>query len=240
MADLLQHLLTVLHTGIAVVILGIVASFSPMLYTTHIATLSTNKKHKMYSAALMGGVTLALIGLIITFQIIQVSTLEAIISSTSKAIIVGVTSNVLIGLAFIAGGTWYLTNPQRKPKASSIQLESHGTTSPLVFISLGFVRTFMTVSGVGATYLAATAIADQGPHLLIQSLLTVIFLLSALIPFAVIALIVRHHRSSMTRLLNSTKLLLKKLNYQKVIAIAAITFGTAIVIINGLSALFIN
>lgn len=236
MAELLHNIISLVHTGIVVAILGVIASFSPILYTTQAATLSKSSRAKANTIALMTGIVLALISLIVTFQLVQVNTLEAIISSTSKAIVVGVTTNVVIGVLFISGGTWYLVRRHSTLHPSPIKIKKGRNRShPAFLVGLGFIRTFMTISGVGATYLAATAIADRGPHLLVQSILTVVFLLSALIPFGAIAFIMHRNRQYFTKIVHAARTLLWRLKYQKIIAIGAIVFGGTIVIINSLA-----
>lgn len=238
MAELLHNIISLVHTGIVVAILGVITEkLCLILYTTRLVPLSKSSRAKANTIALMTGIVLALISLIVTFQLVQVNTLEAIISSTSKAIVVGVTTNVVIGVLFISGGTWYLVRRRSTLRPSPIKIKKGRNRShPAFLVGLGFIRTFMTISGVGATYLAATAIADRGPHLLVQSILTVVFLLSALIPFGAIADFIMHrNRQYFTKIVHAARTLLWRLKYQKIIAIGVIVFGGAIVIINSLA-----
>lgn len=235
-ADIIYTLVVFISTLISVSILGLVAGFSPTLYVTQVAITSKVKRPVAYATSLMGGVLVAVLLLIILFQVIQLDALVTFIDTTVRAIILSVVFNVAIGVGFIWGGIWYLRHQDvlKGPKPSKTK-KVGGLIS--VF-SLGFVRTFISISGVTATYFAANIIANVSLNFVERLVFTLVFFGAAIVPFIGI---VMYMRKSPERILKATeqfRSLLHKVNYRLVVGVGSIILGSCILVFNLMIILF--
>ncbi|MCD8561612.1 hypothetical protein LRY29_00875 [Candidatus Saccharibacteria bacterium] len=96
------------------IILGLVAGFSPTLYAAQVGSGTDSRigRHSMFG--LMAGVLLAAIFLSVLFQFFQLSTLVLFINSTVHALLVNAGFNLLVGMGLIGGGFWYLRHTNIK------------------------------------------------------------------------------------------------------------------------------
>lgn len=220
---------------IVTIVLGIIAGFSPTLYMTQIGIGGAKSKGALpYMIAIMIGVVLALVVLTILFQFFHLNTLIEFIDTTVNALLVSVVFNILIGLAMIGGGMWYLRHRDLEAKP----LSSFKKSGYAALVSFGFLRTFISITGVTATFIASNVIAEASPGILLRIILTFIFLAASIVPFVAIVFLLKSNPTQMTALVDRVKSLLKKLNYRPVIGVGAILFGSSIVIYNVLMAVF--
>lgn len=214
---------------IAVVILGLVAGFSPTLYATQVGIAATSKRAQSFMIALMIGVILGIIGLSIFFQFFQVETLRLVIDSTLKAIYVSSVFNAIMGTAFIAGGFWYIhKKPNRVDKSHTFNSKS----GYWALTSLGFFRTFISVSGATATFLASTLISGSSTEIISRLILTLIFLATTIVPFVIILITMKRQPKKIQSVLTWFKELLHKFDYKLIIGVTAILVGSAIILFN--------
>lgn len=234
--DLIATVTVFISTLISVSILGLAAGFSPTLYVAQIAITSKVRRPVAYATSLMGGVLVAILLLIILFQIIQLDTLLAFIDTTVRAVTLSVVFNMLIGVGFIFGGIWYLRHKDvlKAPKPSKAK-QAGGLIS--VF-SLGFVRTFISISGVTATYFAANIIANISINLLEQVIFTLIFFAAAIVPFVAIIIYMKKSPEQIIKAANQFRALLHRVNYRPVVGVGALILGSSILVFNLMMVLF--
>lgn len=235
MVDIADTIWLLIGGIIVTIILGLLAGFSPTLYMTQIGIGAQIKRNLPYMISIMIGVIVALVILTILFQFFHLNTLIEFIDTTIQALLVSVLFNVMIGTALIIGGIWYVRyEGPDTPKPP----QPHKKSGYAALISFGFFRTFVSISGVTATFIASNVIAEASPGIVLRIVLTLIFLAAAIVPFVGIIFLLKLNPDRLTSTTNSIKILLKKLNYRPVIGVGAILFGSGIVIYNILMAVF--
>lgn len=223
---------------IGVIFLGLIAGFSPTLYIAQTA-LSTKKSNaKRYTYSLMAGVLLAAIILLLTFQIINLTTLIAIFESALEALFLSVAFNILVGLLFILAGFRYIysRNAKQAYDADTNAIKNAGGAS--AFFGFGFAKTFLSVSGATAIYVGGNIIASTGNDPVIRLLFTLAFLVACVIPFWCILYLIRRVPDKVEQLVHRIKVHIETFNYRLTVGVAAILFGAAVMVINGMLALF--
>lgn len=237
MTDLINFVIVFVSTLISLVILGLTAGFSPTLYIAQVALASKSSKATMYTVALMSGVVAAALLLIVLFQIIHLDTLLNYLQSTVQALTVSVVLNILVGAALIYGGFHYLHH-REIPKAKNETAKLKKASGYIGLAGLGFMRTFLSVGGVTATYLAGNVIADASAGLGERVVYTLMFLGVTIVPFGIIIFMIRRKPSRLAGITRATRTLLERINYRLIVGGAAIIFGGAIIIFNSMIALF--
>lgn len=234
MLQFIDSLWAFIGAVLAMVLLGIIASFSPTLYVTQIGISAASKRARSLMISLMVGVVLGLILLSVLFQFFQLDTLRSFIDSSISALIVSVAFNILIGLAFIIAGFWYIN---KKPNRIEKEKKPLAKSGYWALISLGLFRTFFSISGATATFLASGIISDIRVGLITHLLLTAVFVAAAIAPFLLILVSMRLYPERVEHVLDWFKSQLVRFNYKVVIGAAGILVGSAIVIFNVLKAL---
>ncbi len=217
---------------VAAIILGVAAGFSPTLYVVQASTAPKIKTSKLSAIAIMIGVLLAIISLSITFQFFQLNTLITFIGSTVHALVVSVAFNLFIGGVFIAAGIWYVT---KKPKPPEIIKKK--TMNHWMLVSLGFFRTFTSLSGATATFIASGLIANAAFGGVGRLILSLTFLAAVIAPFLVILLIVHKRPQYIQRLFTFVKTTVTSVHVRTFIGVVAIICGASIILFNVLMAI---
>lgn len=218
---------------IAMVLLGLIAGFSPTLYVTQIGVSTSSKRARALMISLMIGVLLGIILLSVLFQVFQLDSLQALFNSSTNVNYLSSAFNILIAVVFIIGGLWYINN---KPNHISNTKGVQTKIGSLGLIGFGFLRTFVSISGATATFLASNVIGDTHVGILSRVLLTIIFLASTIAPFALILITMNRHPENVRLVLAWSKVQLSRFNYKYLIGAAAILIGSAIIIFNILQA----
>lgn len=235
MAELINLVIIFISTIISVSVLGVIAGFSPTLFITQIAITSKSKRERSYTAALMAGVFAAVLLLIILFQVINLDTLLTFIDTTVKALTVSVLFNVVIGASFIYGGIWYLRH-QEIPAPKPSKIKKNGGIAAI--FGFGFIRTFLSISGVTATYLAGNIIANVSIEIIERLVYSAMFFAAAVVPFIVINLLMKKNPELLTSLTNRLRGWLRDMNYRLFVGVTAIILGGCIIFFNVMMALF--
>lgn len=238
MDSIVSSLFVFISTLISIVILGLAAGFSPMLYVSQFTIGSAKpSKRRSYTIALVAGVLAAILLLIGLFQVMQLSTLLSFLDTTIKALVVNVTFSLLLGSALIYGGYRYLkrsekpNEPTRKPK----------TTHGIVGIAgLGFFRTFVSVSGVTATYIAANIISNASNSIIERLILTIAFLVATVLPFIGIVWTLQRRPVQMKQFVAFIRTTSKRYNFRRLVGLGAILVGGMIILVNGIAAVFLT
>jgi hypothetical protein len=234
MADVFNYLVVLIGSLVILVLLGLIAGFSPTLYIAQVTVGTKAKKYLGFTAALMTGVLLAIIVLLILFQTFHLNTLISLIDQTVDAIKVSVIFNLIVGLALILGGFYYIRH-QKMPRPKLPLKKAGGIVG---IFGLGFVRTFISVSGLTATYLAGNLIADVTETIPGRILHSLVFLAATILPFAVIIFFLKKHPDFITTQADRLRALLHRINYRLFMGVAALLLGGCITIFHIMIALF--
>lgn len=239
--DTLVNSIVVFVLGVvAVAIAGLVAGFSPTLYVAQATRSSKSKVMRQLTFALMMGVLAATIILLILFQTFSLSSLLEIINSTVKALLVSIVFNMVVGLLFVFGGFRYLSTKDSK-KAYDTQADipaSQQNRGSIAMFGLGFIKTFVSISGATAIFIGGNIIASATNTFLERIILTSVFLLASVAPFFAVFYFLQNKPDKLQTLINVTKARLVKVNYRGTVGMASIIFGSAIVVFNVMMALF--
>ena len=220
-------LITFILAIAAIIFLGVIAGFSPILYIAHFTAASETKRYLAYTTAIMGGVLGAVVTLVILFQLFQLETLLSFINTTLKAIIIHVIFNGITGVALIIGG--FMSLHRQKPVAPKAASHKVGGINALA--GLGFARTITSVSTVVATYAAGVAIATVSIGLLDHFIYSIVFLAATIAPFLLIVLLARKHPEKLQRVIKRLKASIQTVNYRALAGKTAIAFGAGIIIV---------
>ena len=234
MLQFIDSLWAFIGAVLAMILLGVIASFSPTLYVTQIGISATSKKARSLMIALMIGVVLGLLLLSILFQFFQLDTLRSIIDSSISALVVSVVFNILLGAAFIIAGFWYIN---KKPNRIDSEEKSLAKAGYGGLVSLGFFRTFVSISGATATFFASGIISDEQAGFITHLLLTAIFVAAAVAPFLLILVTMKRYPARVEHVLEWLKAQLVRFNYKLIIGATGILVGSAIIIFNVLKAI---
>ena len=231
MLELVDSLWLFFSAVIAMIILGLVAGFSPTLYITQIGIASTAKRARWLMISLMAGVLMGIIFLSVFFQFFQLDNLRTFIDKDPYALIVSVVFHAIIGAAFIAGGLWYVN---KKPNRIKEDKKTVSKSRYIALVSLGFFRTFASVSGAAATFFASGIISSANTDIATRIILTIIFLAATITPFVLIIGALKRYPKKIERVLEWLKVQLHRFNYKLIIGVGAVLIGSGIIIFNAL------
>ncbi len=240
MFELIGPLIVFLLSLLGIIFLGLLAGFSPTLYFTQIAVGMKSKNSRVYSMSLIAGVLLAIIVLSFLFQILNLQTLLDFIDSTIHALIIAVVFNIFIAIGLIIGGFWYINYPDevKKSKLPPLKPTTKSSGKVSATVSFSFIRTFTSISGITATYVASNTIAATTSGLPEQIIYTSLFLFSAILPFLIIFILIRNKSTYMVKIVDSLKQFMQRFNYRLTIGVTAIIIGCSIFILQIMTALF--
>lgn len=239
MGELLNLLILFILSVLAVVIAGLVAGFSPTLYIAQATLSSKSQNRRKLTLSLVFGVLSATIILLVLFQIFSLSSLLAIIDSTVRALLVSVLFNIAIGLLFITAGIHYMrTRDTQKAYSDSSTgfTKKYGGSGAL--FGLGFIKTFLSVSGLTAIYIGGNIIATTTSITLERIILTGAFLVSSVAPFMFVSYLTQRKPDKLRNVIAKVKQYLEQINYRSTVGFIAVLIGSAIVIFNIIMALF--
>lgn len=226
MFDIWSFVFTFIIAALFVIILGVITGFSPILYITQVAIGTKPKKRMHYTIALTAGIFTAALLLVILFQSLNLDVLLRFIDTSIRALTVSVIFNIIFGLCFIWAGWWYM---HARETASQRQKAVQHASGYSAIFGLGFIRTFLSISGVIAAYIAATFIAQVSVTLFDQFILTTIFFAATVAPFLGIMQLVKVKPELLNDKIEIVKAKLEQWNYKTVIGTVAIILGWGIV-----------
>lgn len=209
---------------ITLLTIGLVASFSPLLYATQLAILVRKKDVIRQSIALVAGILLGLTLLGMLFFIIQPETLHAFS-------LVGFLDRIwsrwldgIFGIIFVAAGAYFLlSHPKDKKKKNTTNVPRRTSGSIVALFSLGLTRSVTRAVGAAALLLGVRLILGADEKLSFLWILSlIIILLGAMIPF--LFLFVVSVRAP--RLLTSIQHRVSKLTPRVLYRLAGISFMT--------------
>lgn len=238
MDALLNLLIVFVLAIIAIVVLGMVAGFSPTLHIAQAAAATKPKDARRYSYALMGGVLVAAILLLSLFQVFNLTTLLKFIDTTINALFVSVFFNVIVGGLFIFAGARYVRSRDTDQAYSATSKPSSKITGSSALFGLGFVKTILSVSGVTAIFIAGNIIASASHSFVENIIFTAVFLVASITPFVLVLVLMQRHPEKIEAIVATVKRRLRRMNYRVTVGMAAVLFGSAIIIYNVMIGLF--
>lgn len=176
---------------IGLIIIGLTAGFSFVLYATQVAVLGNAKTPLRKGLLLLAGVTSGLLLLTAFFLFVQPETFR--ISSVWE--IVGEyrtnSVDVVIGLISLSAGMYVLLLGQRHRERQSVlvpqpPVQTKGRMGGAALFSFGFVRAITRITGVAALLLGVRTIIHATNNLLVGAALIIILLGAAMLPYLVI------------------------------------------------------
>lgn len=171
---------------LGLILIGLVAGFSTILYATQVAVLGSKKAPFQKSFILLSGVGAGLLLLTLIFFLTQPETFQV---TSIWEVIKGYRTNAVdmfLGLLCIGGGISSIIVGQRavtKPIATPKMQKGVGSTA---LFGLGFIRAITRVSGVAALLLGVRTIVHATDLLFFQCILLAALLAAAMLPYAVI------------------------------------------------------
>jgi hypothetical protein len=177
------------------------------------------------SQALTIGVIIALMSLLGLFYVFQLDTLLSLIGQTIHALIVN--TIVVMSIASISIYSGIRVIRHAHTPRSAIPKPSHAR--PELFLSIGFVRTCISASGITATFLAATFITDV-PHILPRLVLYIYFICTGALPFIAIIYLARAHPERISKLRSRLQTRANLPQTRLVIGYAMVACGVGILI----------
>lgn len=224
---------------IAVLILGLIAGFSPTLYVAQITTAAIkNKAHHKTTISLISGVLFATVVLLILFQVFSLSSLLTIIDSTVRALLVSVIFNIVVGLLFIFGGLRYLRTSDTKKAYDADPKKFKKYSGSATLFGFGFLKTLTSISGATAIFIGGNIIASTSGVFFERAVLTLVFLVATIAPFLALFLFLQRKPEQLVEVVNKIKSRLSKINYRTTVGVGSVILGGAIVIFNVMMALF--
>ena len=224
--SLFLFIVNIIGLGLSLSVLGIITGFSPTLSITQLGYSATTKKAASAVLAIMIGVASAAILLLFLFQIFHPSVVATTIQSSTDALLVSTGFHILVGLGLLVGGAVALFRLYTKP-VSKKAAKAKAKFGAL--LSLGFMRTFFSVSGVGAALLASSLIVSAEP-LLVQLIGAVVFIAMTVLPFAIIYVLLRKNPQRVEVVFTKIKTTLYSHSIKKSVAFVSIGAGVALVI----------
>lgn len=209
------------ETLLALTLLAGTAGFSITLYATQAGIAATPRR----SRALIAGVAAAIVCMLGLFQLLHVDTLISMLDSTARALAVNAIVNTAVGAACLYGGMRYLTAGQpRTVRATPSHTAAYG------LIGFAFLRTFVSLSGLTATFIGGNLISEVSPGIGTHLFLTVLFVAAAIAPLAGIAWLARRYPTLTHRVSGMLRTVLRRVPYRTIIGYSAAVFGGVLIV----------
>ena len=180
-------LVSVLSFVVGLIVIGVVAGFSIILYATQMALLGDAKAPIKKGVIQIAGIATGLVLLAVFFFLVRPETFH--ISSVWE-VLEGYRLNVvdiLVGLASLGGGIYImLLGHRRTVKPAPVPHASVHTKARLgnaAVFSLGFVRAITQVTGVAALLLGVRTVVHTTDSWILQIVSTALLLIAALLPY---------------------------------------------------------
>jgi MFS family permease len=172
---------------ISLLILGLIAGFSFMLYAAQIAILSSEtapiKKGFIFAAGAASGVALlAVIFLFMQPEMFKIDLVWSIFGKNRTYIV-----DVIIGFICILGGLYVLTRSLHRDSKAKPGLKaskkSKAKLGGAALFGLSFGRSITRVSGIAALLLGVRLVIHATDSIIIRALLVALLLAAAILPY---------------------------------------------------------
>lgn len=218
--------LAMLVVMIELVLLALAASFSPTLYIAQASSSSKRQASSYKTYAPLVGVLSALVLMLVIFRFMHLDALVLVLGSVFGALIVSTMVAIVVGIVCVYGGLRLIKN--RHFSSVSKPHSTVGNSGALMWA--GFLRTFFSLSGQTATFLAVSAVAATGVNLLLQAIFIFMFLLVSSAPFFAVGYLTSRSPDSIEASLAMVNRVTKQPRYRTYVGIVAIVLGVLIIL----------
>lgn len=216
------------------VVTGLVASFSVMLYASQMAILSDARAPIAKSVALMAGIACGLALLLCVLLLVQPETLQL------PAVWVNIagrrtnTTDMILGVGVILAGVGNLLWGRNKRRHRTVKPDGSVVTGKngrtAVLFSFGFVRAITRVTGIAALLFGVRRIFHATDAMMARLLLLLLLLAASLIPYVAMLLIRLMHPSYFVKIQHGTARMKNMWTY-KTVSIVLMIIGTALIVL---------
>jgi len=188
----ISTVIAVLGAIFALIGLGLIVGFSPVLYVTHLTVLSKATRPIRQSVILLSGVASAVVLLVALSNFIQPDTLREVTRSTLITLTTTHWFDFTAGALFIIGGLYYLFNLHKEPsKVRKAKKHTIGANSGLY--AIGLFKTMGSLSGFAALLFSVRFIHEVSVNILVEILLFIVLLIATILPFVGLLLVRLYH-----------------------------------------------
>ena len=192
-----MRIITIVSFLLAVFIVGIVASFSPLLYTTQLTIVAKGKQAIRQSAVFIGGIVSGLFLLSLGIVIIQPETITFLARFDAMRYIHGWWIDGTIGLLCVIAGLYMIICKPRGARRAEKLLGKLPGPSPVsspgpsrgqtvALYSFGLLRSITRVTGVAAILLGVRLIVQFNAPLLIHLIAFIVMMAGAAAPYVLL------------------------------------------------------
>lgn len=160
---------------IALIIISMIGSFSPLLYLTHLALLdSQSPRRRTQSNALIGGIVSAGIVILIGVTTTRPEVIHLVVTDVLRALVAHRIIIATVGVLLLIGG---IVSFVRKPPVGRTP---RGFTHwpPTALFMFGFLRTLTSATAIGMLFVAGNIIDISPNTLLVTVILSLLIVVS--------------------------------------------------------------
>ncbi|GEC98255.1 hypothetical protein KVA01_04100 [Kocuria varians] len=163
--------------------LGLVMGFSPTVYALVLRILTHHAHPARAVHFLTLGMALGTTLLLVVFRTVDPQTLTALLEDRTKELLVrrgvDLTAGVLLAVLAVVELVRWRTRPRTAHRAP----KSEEMDSPRRMVTLGLLNTVVGVSGPATMYIAGRLFTGLSPHLAVQAVFFLVFLLAVVGPY---------------------------------------------------------
>lgn len=182
------------NVTLSIVGLGLAVTFSPVLYAIELATLTQGKRPVYQALILLTSIATPLVLLILLFVLTinpaQPTPLETLAEHPPK-LITFPWVNALIGLACCVVGVGFFI-ASRRTSSPKLAHKTQALNKHSALFWFGLTKTLVSASGVAALFIAIKLIKQSSGDFAIQTLLVLLLLAAAMLPFVAFLLMHIH------------------------------------------------
>lgn len=182
------------NVALSIVGLGLAVTFSPVLYAIELATLTRGKRPVYQAIILLTSIATPLVLLILLFVLIvnpaQPTPLEAFAEHPPK-LITFPWINALIGLICCMVGVGFFI-ASRRTTSPRLAHKTQALNKHSALFWFGLTKTVVSASGIAALFIAIKLIKQSSGDFAIQTLLVLLLIAAAMLPFVAFLLMHIH------------------------------------------------
>lgn len=190
----MSNLVVLFNVILAVVGLGLVVTFSPVLYAIELATLTRGKRPVYQTIILLASIAMPLVLLILllvlTVNPAQPTPIEALAEHPPKLVTFPWVS-ALIGLACCMVGIGFFI-ASRHTSSPKLAHKTQALDKHSALFWFGVTKTVVSASGIAALFIAVKLIKQSSKDFAVQTLLVLLLLAAAMLPFVAFLLMHIH------------------------------------------------
>lgn len=179
-----MYIITLVGFFLSLFMVGVIASFSPVLYATQLTILARGKQVVHQSFVFIAGILSGLFFLSLCIAIIQPETITFFVRLDTVWYLHGWWINGGIGLLCVTIGAYLMASQPREPQPGKPAMSPRKQTA--AFYSLGFARSVTRVTGVAALLFGIRLIVQFKAPLLVRTAAFIIMMIGAAAPYVLL------------------------------------------------------